>query len=483
MTHHLLRWLPTACAAASLAVSSSPALAAVLAEQAFATGLGPYAASGSVSTGSYGARLRGGSGPGRLTGPAIDTAGYGRLRLTIERATSGLDVGEAATITATIAGQTRTLESTASASGTAVFELGTVSGPVALQFAVSASNALETFTVARVRLEGEPVPPCDGCEPPPSARTVVPDPSWTCGLPGGIPDPARGAALFTTTLAADPPRQVGTTPYGQRRVTRTQGGTVTGGSLAGGVLPGALDFELLLPSGAVEHEARYTLRATDGTLIYLRTCGVAEGPDIRFVADFEAPSASAWQWLNRGTYVGRRQVTPQGIRLSVHEVSATPPPDDPVVRVPADPALPQQAWNCGPPPAGAAQGNQVMQARVGIGSSQTIGESKRGRRNIIPITGGTHSGVLGSGAVDPGGADHQLTVAGELQIEARYTVTAANGETVVVRNCGDFASGSLTAVGFEARTDGAHSALNRGRYVGTITPGLGRVTITVYEAR
>ena len=81
--------------------SSQPALTAVLAEQAFATGLGPYAASGSVSTGSYGARLRGGSGPGRLTGPAIDITGYGRLRLTVERATSGLDAGEAATITAT----------------------------------------------------------------------------------------------------------------------------------------------------------------------------------------------------------------------------------------------------------------------------------------------------------------------------------------------------------------------------------------------
>ncbi|CAN7435618.1 DUF3237 family protein [Rhizobacter sp. LjRoot28] len=483
MNHLLSRWLPTACAAAFLMASSQPALTAVLAEQAFATGLGPYAASGSVSTGSYGARLRGGSGPGRLTGPAIDTTGHGRLRVTVERATSGLDAGEAATITATIAGQTRTLESTASASGAAVFELGDVTGPVALQFTVNASNALETFTVARLRLEGEPTPPCDGCEPVPSAHTIVPDPSWTCGLPGGIPDPARGAAVFTTTLAADPPRRVGATPYGQRHVTRTQGGTLAGGGLTGSVLPGALDFELLLPSGAVEQEARYTLRAPDQTLIYLRTCGVADGADIRFVAEFEAPSASAWQWLNRGTYVGRRQVTPQGIRLSVHEVSATAPPGDPVVRVPADPSLPQQAWNCGPPPAGTAQGSQVLQARVSIGSSQTVGESKRGRRNIIPITGGTHSGALGSGAVDPGGADHQLTVAGELQIEARYTVTAANGETVVVRNCGDFASGSLTAVGFEARTDGAHDALNRGRYVGTIAPGLGRVTITVYEAR
>jgi len=169
--------------------------------------------------------------------------------------------------------------------------------------------------------------------------------------------------------------------------------------------------------------------------------------------------------------------------LSVFAVSATPNPVDPIVRVPADTAVRQQLFDCAGAPATATQGTQVMQARVNIGSSQAVGTSKRGRRNIIPITGGSYSGSAGSGTVNPGGADYQLTVSGELQIEARYTLKAANGETIVVRNCGNFGTSDLTAVGFEARTDGAHAALNNGSFVGTITPGLGRVTITVYERR
>lgn len=482
--NHLWIHRPAAACAALALLAFAPALsAAVLADQSFASGLGAYAAVGSVSTGSYGARLRGGSSPGRLSGPPIDTAGHTRLRLTVQRATSGLDSGESARITATVGGQSRLLETTSSASGEAVFELGDAPGPVSVAFAVEASSPLETLTIASVRLEGDPAGPCPGCEPPAATRTLLPDASWTCGLPGGIPDPAHGTLLFSTTLAADAPRDVGTTPYGQRRVTRTRGGNLSGGSVAGSILPGALDFDLRLPSGALEHEARYVLRMPDQTLVYLRTCGVADGDGVRFVADFEAPSSSTWQWLNAGTYVGRRALTPQGVRLSVHAVSATPPAADAVVRVPADPTLPQQDWDCRFAAPDARQGRQVLQARVGIGSSQAIGNAKRGRRNIIPITGGTHSGDLGSAAVDPGGADYQLTVSGELQIEARYTMTAANGETIVVRNCGDFANGSLTAVGFEARVDGAHAALNREPFVGTITPGFGRVTITVHEAQ
>jgi hypothetical protein len=348
-----------------------------------------------------------------------------------------------------------------------------------VQLSLAANSALETYTIANVRLEGD----SSTTEPPVRTGTIVPDSSWTCGMPGGIPDPANGTLVFSTTLAADAPLDVGSTPYGRRKVTRTTGGTLSGGSLAGTVLSGSLDFDLSLPSGALEHEARYTLRASDGTLIYLRNCGVADGTDVRFVADFEAPSSSSLQWLNSGTYVGRRQVTASGIKLSVYSVSATPSPTDPVTRVPADAQLRQQAYQCTGAPASAAQGTEVMAARVSIGSSQAVGNSKRGKRNIIPITGGSYSGSRGSGTVNTGGGDYQLTVSGELQIEARYTLKTSNGESIVVRNCGDFGVSDLTVVTFEARTDGAHTALNNGNFVGTITPGLGRVTINVFERR
>lgn len=473
------RLLVPACTVLVLTFHSSSSLAAVLAEQVFSSGLGSYGAAGSVSTGSTGARLSGGSSPGRLTSAAIDTTGHRQIRVTVNRSTTGLDLGEAGSIVAVVNGQSRTLESVRSASGAATFDLGDNAGRVTLQFAVAASSLLESYTVASVRVEGVPT----STEPPVRTGTLVPDASWTCGLPGGIPDPATGTPVFDTTLSADAPIVVGATPYGQRRVIRTTGGALSGGSLGGSVLSGSLDFDLQLPSGAQEHESRHTLRASDGTLIYVRLCGVADGPGQRVVADFEAPSSSTWQWLNSGTYVGRREVTASGIRLSVSAVSATPNPADPVTRVPADNALKQQPFNCAVAPASAAQGAQVLVARVNIGSSQSVGTSKRGRRNIIPITGGTYSGSFGSGSVNPGGADHQLTVSGGLQVEARYTLKAANGETIVVRNCGDFGSADLTAVTFEAPTGGAFAAMNSGSYVGTITPGLGRVTITVYERR
>jgi hypothetical protein len=210
---------------------------------------------------------------------------------------------------------------------------------------------------------------------------------------------------------------------------------------------------------------------------------VADGADVRFVADFEAPSSSSLQWLNSGTYVGRRVATPSGVQLSVYAVSPTPNPSHAVVRTPSDPSLRQQAWNCTIPSATATQGSEVLQARVSIGSSVSVGSSKYGSRNIIPITGGTLSGSLVAGSVNPGGADYQLNPGSGRQIEARYTLKANNGETIVVRNCGNFATGDLTQVMFEAKTDGAYAALNNRRFVGTITPGLGRVTIKVFDER
>ncbi len=52
-----------------------------------------------------------------------------------------------------------------------------------------------------------------------------------------------------------------------------------------------------------------------------------------------------------------------------------------------------------------------------------------------------------------------------------------------MRNCGDFGVSDLTTVLFEARADGPYAALNAKPYAGTITPGLGTVTIRVYERR
>lgn len=470
----------------ALLAAGATAHAVVLVEQQFANGLGVFSASGSVSLVSDGARLRGGSSPGRLSLPLRSTSGYTRFTLTVTRATSGLDTGETATLIAGINGNSRTLESTSSASGTTTFSLGDGIVNLSLGFAIHASSLLETYTISSVKLEAEPL---NGCEPnctPTNGTTLVPDASWTCGMPNGIPDPTGGTVVLGALLNNSAPVAVGNTPYGARRVTPSSGGTTIGGRFGSGtVVGGTYDTDVTLPSGAREHEGRYVLRSSAGTLVCLRTCGVAESTnDTRFVASFEAPSSSSLQWLNAGTYVGRRKVNSSGgVELTVFEVSPVPNPAHATRRVPADTGLRQQDWNCSYPPATAAQGTQVLSASVSIGSSLSVGSSKSGSRNIIPITGGSLSGSLVSGTVNAGGADYQLNPGGGLQIEARYTLRASNGETVVVRNCGNFASGDLTRVMFEARSGGAYAALNDRQFVGTITPGLGRVTIRVFDQR
>src|SRR5262245_2982279 len=68
----------------------------VVFQEDFASGTGQFAPSGSVSTGTYGARLRGGSSPGQITSASINTTGLSNIALSFDRTTSGLDLGEAA---------------------------------------------------------------------------------------------------------------------------------------------------------------------------------------------------------------------------------------------------------------------------------------------------------------------------------------------------------------------------------------------------
>jgi len=81
------------------------------------------------------------------------------------------------------------------------------------------------------------------------------------------------------------------------------------------------------------------------------------------------------------------------------------------------------------------------------------------------------------------GADYQLTVNDDLALEARYTLRTGDGELIAVRNCGDDANSDLTLPMFETSGTGAYAWLNDDALVGTITPGLTRVTIDVYRRR
>jgi hypothetical protein len=70
------------------------------------------------------------------------------------------------------------------------------------------------------------------------------------------------------------PLVVGDTPLGRRRIIPITGGRVDGPRLQGVVLPGGADWQIVRADGGAVLEARYTIRAVDGALIYVRNIGL-----------------------------------------------------------------------------------------------------------------------------------------------------------------------------------------------------------------
>lgn len=309
-------------------------------------------------------------------------------------------------------------------------------------------------------------------------QTIVPDASWTCGKPGGIVPPTRGKLVFNAKLELGETHDVGATPLGQRRIVDVKGGSLSGEKVKATVLTGGLELELKLSNGAMELEELHVLRAEDGTLIHLRSCGVAPAGEevVRIVPDIEVSGTSSLAWLGAAKLVGTRKVdaAAKAIELAVYDV-ADVAVAEPKLTLKDPSGVPHQTWDC--VKAQGSQGASVFTETVTLGSSLAVGQGKNGNRNIIPITGGTVSGRL-QGKVLPGGADYQI-VGGATTLDARYTLAASDGELVLVRNCGAF--GALIPI-FEARAAGPYAFLNENAYISS-NPGsaAGGVSITFYE--
>jgi hypothetical protein len=306
---------------------------------------------------------------------------------------------------------------------------------------------------------------------------MIPHDTWSCGLPSGIPAPETGTLLFTVEAPLERVAEIGLTQYGQRQVAVTQQGTIAGPRLSGTVMTGGLDYTLTIGNGVVEIEQIFVFRTADGRYIYARTCGTGpDAKDVRVVLDMEAPNGSDAAWLNSGTYVARRLLDPSAktMTLRVYEVSAPAPAAsaDSAIRISKPAGVPAQPWDYRRAETGEKQGAQLIVERVALAPSQTVGASKRGNRNIIPITGGEVSGRI-NGKVLPGGADYQ-----NAGIDARYLWETSDGEIIIVRNGGQ---GRLVPT-FEVRVGSPYAFLNNGLYLSS-PPGMGKggVTITFYE--
>jgi hypothetical protein len=144
------------------------------------------------------------------------------------------------------------------------------------------------------------------------------------------------AALMQLKVTLEPVRDLGDTPLGRRRIIGITGGSFSG-RLAGRVLPGGADWQLIRADGSAYLDARYTLETADGALIYVNNKGYRHGPKdvverlgkgddvdpalyyMRTTPWFET-AAPAYAWLNRIVCVGTGARRPAGVDLKFFEV-------------------------------------------------------------------------------------------------------------------------------------------------------------------
>lgn len=296
-------------------------------------------------------------------------------------------------------------------------------------------------------------------------------------MPGGIPGiPAGTAPAIEMRLPVRAAHTIGETPYGMRRALELGTGTVSGSRFSGTVLDGGIDYDLTLANGVTEIEQLLLVQSRDGAWSYLRTCGVAgPGGAVRLVPKFDVAVGGTLASLDTTQWVGTRNYDAAAgvLTLAFYEV----PPgaavaDGSALRIQKPAGVPAQSWEC----VGAVnpgRGPEVFREIVELGPMVSVGNTSRGTRTAIPITGGPVSGRV-RGEVLPSGADFQLL--DTLTLDARYMVKTDDGEVITVRNCGSFVGGLVPT--FEARVDGNYAYLNEPKFLSD-PPGVGLGTVTI----
>ncbi|MDE2595728.1 MAG: DUF3237 family protein [Sphingomonadales bacterium] len=117
--------------------------------------------------------------------------------------------------------------------------------------------------------------------------------------------------VFEIEAVCSPPVDMGWIDGGKARMIPIIGGSVSGPNLQGEVIPGGADWSIMRDNGVATVDARYAIRASDGTIIQIDN-GVTdhmaprEGRgDVMAITRprFIAPEGPH-EWLNHGVYVG-----------------------------------------------------------------------------------------------------------------------------------------------------------------------------------
>ena len=165
---------------------------------------------------------------------------------------------------------------------------------------------------------------------------MAPDSTSNDDLPEAL-KVIRTRTLFVLRLKVRKLQIVGATPGGFRRVGVVFGGSFAGERLAGAVLDGGNDWQMLRDDGALTLDVRLVLQTTDGATIGMVYRGLRHGPPetleriekgeavdpssyyFRITPYFET-TAPQYGWLNRVVSVGAGHRQTDGPVYSIFEI-------------------------------------------------------------------------------------------------------------------------------------------------------------------
>jgi Protein of unknown function (DUF3237) len=152
-----------------------------------------------------------------------------------------------------------------------------------------------------------------------------------------LPEP-RLQLVTRVVVRLAPPRSLGQTPWGERRLVAIVGGHFDGPRLSGVILPGGADWQVIHADGMTTVDTRYALQTHDEALIYIATRGVRWGPPetlarifrgeavdpseyyFRIAARLET-GAAAYTWVNQRLFVGSAARSLDAVVYDLFEVT------------------------------------------------------------------------------------------------------------------------------------------------------------------
>ncbi|MCO8170733.1 DUF3237 domain-containing protein [Pseudomonas sp. 21LCFQ02] len=119
--------------------------------------------------------------------------------------------------------------------------------------------------------------------------------------------PPRSELVYEAIVDIEPAVSLGQGPLGERRMVPIAGGEFHGKGLAGKVLAGGADRQLIRSDGVRELDAIYEMQTDDGVILSVRNQVLVRGEGAERYAfsriTVDAPKGR-YEWLNQSLFIG-----------------------------------------------------------------------------------------------------------------------------------------------------------------------------------